>query len=167
MYFDAARIELFLNGKKVGAAKVKNCKASFKVKYSPGKLEAAAYDAGGREIGRTCLMSAKKADITLLPEKTEVKPGEVVFISVVMADKDGNVESNVDRKIKISVEGGELLAFGSANPRTEEMFDSGEYSTYYGRALAAVRAGESGTVRVAASDWIETAETGIKITEKN
>ena len=166
VFFNAARVELFLNGRKVGASKVKDCKAVFKVKYAPGTLEAAAYDAGGREIGRSRLTSAGNANITLRPEKAEAAPGEVVYIPVVMADRDGNVESNVDRKLKISVEGGELLGFGSANPRTEERFDSGEYTTYYGRSLAVVRAGKSGSIRVSASDWIETAETEIRITEK-
>ena len=49
------------------------------------------------------------------------------------------VECNADRKLTVSVEGGELLGFGSANPRTEERFDMGVYSTYYGKAQAVVR----------------------------
>ncbi len=165
VYYDAARIELFLNGTKVGTARVRDCKAVFKLKYASGTLEAVAYDAGGREIGRNNLTSAKAASICLLPEKTEVIPGEIVYIPVLLADADGNVESNIDRKLNVTVVGGELLGFGSANPRTEECFDSGEYTTYYGHALAVVRVGERGVVRVRISDGIDSAENTIRIKE--
>ena len=60
------------------------------------------------------------------------------------------------------MEGGELLAFGSANPRTEERYDAGTFTTYYGRALAIVRAGEKGTVRITAQGG-EKAEAEIPI----
>ena len=63
------------------------------------------------------------------------------FVPVSITDATGVVESNGDRNVSITVEGGELLAFGSANPRTEERLDSHQYTTYYGRALAVVRMG--------------------------
>ncbi len=163
VYFDAARIELFLNGSLVGKAKVKDCKASFQVKYVPGRLEAVAYDAGGREIGRSILKTAAPADIVVCPEKTEAAAGEILYVPVLIADAAGNVESNDDRRLCVTVEGGELLAFGSANPRTEERFDAGAYTTYYGRALAVVRAGESGTVTVKATDGKNTAKAEIPV----
>ena len=34
--------------------------------------------------------------------------------------------------------------FGSANPHTGERFDSDSYTTYYGRAMAVMRAGKAG-----------------------
>jgi hypothetical protein len=45
-----------------------------------------------------------------------------------------------DRPLRARVTGGELLAFGSARPRTEERYDTGEHTSYFGRALAVVRA---------------------------
>ena len=33
---------------------------------------------------------------------------------------------------------GELLGFGSGNPRSEEKFTTGEYTTYYERSLAVI-----------------------------
>ena len=56
------------------------------------------------------------------------------------------------RRLTVTVEGGELLAFGSANPCTEEQYDAGSFTTYYGRALAVVQAGKSGTVSVSVTD---------------
>ncbi|MDO5392593.1 MAG: DUF4982 domain-containing protein [Eubacteriales bacterium] len=60
-------------------------------------------------------------------------------LEAVAYDENGIVESNADEKIKVIVSGGELLGFGSANPRSEENFLSGEYTTWYGRSQAVVR----------------------------
>ena len=162
--YDAARVELILNGKKIAAAKVKNCRASLKVKYAPGKLEAVAYGADGRELGRSYLETADAPlHIALKPEKAIVKHGEIVYIPVTIEGANGVVESNADRKLTVTVEGGELLGFGSADPRTEECFDAGEYTTYYGRTLAIVRAGESGNVTVKVTDREHSGEAVIRV----
>lgn len=155
VYFDCSRVELVLNGKGIGKAKVKDCRAVFKTKYVPGKLEAIAYDVSGREVARSALETAKAAQIHVRPEKESVVPGEIVYIPVTIGDGN-NVECNADRKLTVKVEGGELLAFGSANPRTEETFHSGSYTTYYGAALAVVRANGNCTITV--SDGVETAK---------
>lgn len=65
-----------------------------------------------------------------------------------IAGENGVVESNADRKLTVTVEGGELLAFGSANPCTEEQYHTGSFTTYYGRALAVVRVTGSATITV-------------------
>lgn len=62
----------------------------------------------------------------------------------------GNVECNADQSIQVSVKGGKLLAFGSANPRTEEAFVSGKYATYYGRGQIIVMKEEAGELKVTA-----------------
>ena len=63
----------------------------------------------------------------------------------------------------VAVKGGELLAFGSANPCTEEQYHTGSFTTYCGRSLAVVRAGEAGTVKVSATDDDLTGEAEIAI----
>lgn len=151
VFTDAAKVELLINGKSVGKKKVKECKAAFKVKYASGNVEAIAYDATGKECGRSKLESATgNVALRLLPEKTKVAVGDIVYVKTVVADEKGIVESNADTKVRVSVEGGELLGFGSANPRTEERFDTGEYTTYYGNALAVVRATTPGKLVVKA-----------------
>ena len=155
VYTEGARVELYLNGKSVGKAKVKNAKATFKVVYVPGTLRCVAYDASGREIGSSELVSATGTKtVKIEAEKKVVKPGEVVYLPVTVVGKNDVVESNADVKVKVTVENGELLGFGSANPRTEERFDAGEYTTYYGKAMAVVRAGEAGVLKVAANEAV-------------
>ena len=163
VYADAAAAELFLNGRSLGKKKIRNYQALWTVRYEAGTLSAAAYDAAGREIGQCALTSAGFAEARVMPEKQTAAPGEVLFVPVVIADETGNVECNADRKLSVTVEGGELLAFGAANPCTEETYHSGTFTTYYGRALAVVRAGEAGTVTVTAHDGGKTAAASIAI----
>lgn len=144
-------VELRLNGKSLGKKAVKGCKVSFKTKYAPGALEAVAYDASGKEIARHALTSARVAKVCIRPEKKQVRAGELVYVPVYVGDGD-IVECNADRQLTVTVEGGELLAFGSANPRTEEVYHTGVFTTYYGQALAIVKAGKSGTMTIRAGE---------------
>lgn len=152
VYSDQALVELYLNGKLLGKKKVKEDKAEFKVAYAPGTLEAVAYDASGRETGRSTIESAAgKARLTVQPEQETAKPGEIVYVPVNMTGENGIVESNADRKVTVTVENGELLAFGSANPCTTEQYHTGTFTTYYGRAMAIVRMGNT-DCKVTATD---------------
>lgn len=162
VYFDCARVDLLLNGMPVGGSKVKDCRAVIKTKYAPGRLEAVCYNARGNEIGRCALETAASADIQLEPERETAKPGEAVYIPVELGD-GSHVESNTDRALTVSVENGVLLGFGSANPRTEESFLSGTYTAYYGRALAVVKAGETGSLAVSVTDGQDAASAVIEI----
>ena len=164
VYSDAAAVELLLNGRSLGKKKVKECKAMFKTKYAAGTLTAVAYDGSGRELARSELCSAEgPLSIAVRPEKETVKPGEVVYVPVSLEGVNGVVESNADRRLTVTVEGGELLAFGSANPCTEERYHTGSFTTYYGRALAVVRAGEDGLLRISATDGTMSKYAEVKI----
>jgi len=140
IYSDADSIELILNSKTLGRKKVRDFKAIFKTKYYSGTLTAVAFDSNGRELSRSALISAdSRTGISVKPEKSSVKPGEIVYADICIADANGIIESNNDTKLNVTVKDGELLAFGSANPRTEESYLSGNFTTYYGRAQAVVR----------------------------
>ncbi len=164
VYSDQTTVELYLNGRNLGKKKLRECKAIYKVKYAPGILIAIAYDASGKETGRSVLTSARGPfRIAVRPEKQEVQPGEIVYIPIQIEGENEIVESNADRRLTVSVEGGELLAFGSANPCHEEQYHTGSFTTYYGRALAVVRSGVAGTVKVNASDGRDTVSAQIPI----
>ena len=165
VYADAAKVELFLNGRSLGRKKVKACKALFKTKYVPGVLTAVAYDAAGKEFGREELHSAE-GDIRLeiRPEEDAVKAGEIIYIPICLVGENGLVESNADCKVHVTVEGGTLLGFGSARPRTQESFTAGTYTSYYGRTLAVVRAGEGENIHISAvAEGISGAEQFITV----
>ncbi len=159
VYTAAAAAELLLNGKSLGKKKVKDGRAIFKTKYAPGALEVVTYDAAGRETGRSALTSAAgPVHISVEPEENTVRAGDLVYVPVSLRGENGEVERNADRRLTVTVEGGELLAFGSAAPRTEERFHAGSYPTYYGRALAVVRVQGQTTVTVTDGKQTGTAE---------
>ena len=75
--------------------------------------------------------------------------------------ENGVVEANADKKLTVTVEGGELLGFGSANPCTEEQYHTGSFTTYYGRALAIVRV--QGNTTITVTDGKETYKAEIAV----
>lgn len=168
VYADAARVELLLNGKTIGMKKIKAYKAMFRTRYASGTLTAVAYDAAGKETGRSELISASgKTDICVVPEDSIVKSGEIVFVKIELVGQNGILECNDDHKLTVTVDGGSLLAFGSARPRTEERFDSGSYTTYYGRALAVVSANKVGHMTVSVSGaGLQKAVKVIEVSDK-
>ncbi|MBL7487543.1 DUF4982 domain-containing protein [Frankia sp. AgB1.9] len=156
VYADAHRVELLLNGNQIGAGPAgpdKGYLTTFSVPYRPGDLTAVAYDADGKELGRDTLTSAG-ADLRLQvrPERAELQAdgADLAYIPIALTDAAGTVRPLADRVVTVDVTGaGELLGFGSAQPVTDEGFSDRRHSTYWGRALAVVRAGhETGEVTV-------------------
>ena len=141
VFCDAPVVELRLNGRSISRKRPHGCICRWKVRYEPGELVATALTAHGEELGRTVLSSSGEAAVHLVPERREAEPGELVFVDVQVADEAGVVEQLDDRTLTAHVEGGELLAFGSARPRTEERYDTGTHTTYFGHAQAIVRMG--------------------------
>lgn len=159
----ADHVELLINGRSIGKKKIKCYQTLFKTKYQAGTIEAIAYDASGAEISREKLTSASDAKVVIRPETDICRPGDIMYIDINIEDEQGIVECNSDRKLSVTVEGGELLAFGSANPCTEEAYLSGSFTTYYGRALAVVRAQDADRLLIHVMDGSNQVQKSIKI----
>ena len=149
VFADAASVELRINGKSIGKKKIKEYKTLFKTKYVSGTIEAIAYDEKGNEIARNELHSATgKTQIVVTEEKQTIPESEIAYFKVEIRGENQEVESNADRRLKVTVEGGNLLGFGSGNPCTEEKYTSGKFTTYYGCAQAVVRVKDREKLRV-------------------
>lgn len=153
VYADAAAVELRLNGRSLGRKKLRKMKALFKTHYVPGTLEAIAYDAHGQECSRSHLMSASAAprlNVTVDRPVLRADGEDLAFLTIEITDDQGIVKMLDDRSVSVTVEGaGTLQGFGSARPFTEESFTDCEHFTYYGRAIAVIRAGlEPGIIQV-------------------
>ena len=165
VYARAAQVELLLNGKSVGKQSMKNnCLFTFRVPYENGTLEAVAYDASGKEMGR-CALKTAEAETVLqaVPEETQVKPGHLCFIRLQYADAQGIVKPAERGLLDVTVEGGKLVGLGSACPFYELDYRGSKADTYYGEALAIVEAGSEGTVTLTATDGKLTASASISI----
>ncbi len=137
VYSDAAEIELLLNDVSLGRATVNTeFRADFTVPYAPGTLTAVAYDENGEKTGESSLVSAAGEISIRAEQENQAVMGKPLYVNIDMVGENGVVERNFDRTLTVKAEGAELLGFGSANPRTEERFETGVYTTYYGRSLA-------------------------------
>ena len=87
------------------------------------------------------LIPAPTTNLEVAGELTQEQAQQIAldYLGITLEDAQGNVESNRDAELTLSVSGGTLLGFGSAKVRTEAEFLPGHYPSHYGRALAAVR----------------------------
>ena len=154
VYARAYQVELLLNGESVGRKTLNNtCRAVFKTTYADGELTAVSYDKAGKEIGRYTLTTAgPETELRVTPEEPSVKPDGLAFIRLQYTDAQGIWKPMEKHTLKVSVEGGALAGLGSANAYVEGNYAQDTTPTYYGEAMAIVRADGAGPVRVTVAD---------------
>ena len=86
--------------------------------------------------GESSLESASGAVSIRAVSEGKAIPGQPLYVDIDLVGENGIVECNRDKTLTVTVEGAELLGFGSANPKTSERFETGTYTTYYGRSQA-------------------------------
>ena len=165
VYARAAKVELFVNGKPVGVKELKNdCVARFKCAYQDGTVEAVAYDARGREIGRNALHTAKpETELRAVPEEPSVQPGRLSYIRLQYTDGNGTVKPLERGILNVEVTGGKLLGLGSACPYNKIGYLDTKTDTYFGEALAVVRAGEGEAIELTVTDGKRTGRATVTI----
>lgn len=155
VYARAASVEVFVNGKSIGRKKMKkhNCRLLFQTAYEDGEITAVSYDAGGKEIGRQTLKTAEPDTVLQVrPETKTVQPEGLVFIPLQYTDNKGIWKPMEKHCLKVTVQNGTLEGLGSASPYVEGNYTDDTVSTYYGEAMAVVRAKENGLVKVTVTD---------------
>lgn len=151
VYTTDASAELVLNGRSLGTQEVTDGVATFSVAYESGELCAISYDENGKETGRSALVSATGEKNVFIEKREHLSDDtELTYFDVMIKGENGVVEANKDQKIRLNIIGGELVGFGSARARSEESLVSGEYTTYYGKALAAVRVTDEHAFKITA-----------------
>lgn len=145
VYARADEVELLQNGISLGrkpCGERSQWQAVFTVPYVPGTLEAVAYQAG-REIGRDTLSTTGPAvKVELRAENTPLADGkDLCFVSIQAVDGDGRAVYTEGGAVTVSVQGAELLALGSADPKPDRShpFTRPECPLYHGQALAVIR----------------------------
>lgn len=153
---------LHLDGRLIGKKRLKDCRALFQTVYAPGELTVVSYDAAGKEIGRNALRTAEKETRLLaIPEKAQVKIGELAYIRIQYADRNGIIKPTQRGTVSVQVQGGKLLALGNGCPFNLRGYLNEETETYYGEALAIVQVTERG-LTVTISDGGRRAEATVE-----
>ncbi len=158
VFSNADEVELLVNGNSVGRKKTGEALAAeelplsfvFETVYEPGEVTAVSYK-DGKEISRDSLKTAGEIyDLVLKAEKTDTNADghSLAYVQVELVDENGSVVPDKDVELNVRVDGaGELLGFGSGNPKTDENYSKGIFRTYRGRACAVVRSGyEAGEI---------------------
>ena len=165
VFSDADEVELVVNGSSIGrrpAGPAHGFHASFETTFEPGEIVAVAYRAG-TEVARTVLESATgpaRLDVTVDRAEIRADDSDLAYVDIALVDDAGRLCHTDDRAVTVTVEGsGVVQGFGSANPRTEETFGTTTHDTFRGRALAALRPTEPGTITVTVSADGYTTET--------
>jgi len=156
VYSPAQSVELFLNGESMGSSDLKELKASFTIPYKKGELKAVDSN------NNTVLLSSSKAPakIKLTADREKIcSCGDLSYITVEIADIDDKTVTNAVNTVYFTVEGaGTLIAVGSANPKTEEMYVGNTHSAYDGKLMAVIRSDGKGEIKLTAiADGLEQA----------
>jgi len=158
VYSDADEVELLVNGvsagRKAAGDAVQN-KASFEVTYQPGAIEAVSYR-GGKETGRAQLQTAgQPVQVRLVADRPGLRAefGDLAYVTVEIQDERGRRVPYADPLVTLEVSGaGDLLAVGTANPTSEELYVGSQRKAWQGRLMAVVRAsGQPGQITLKAS----------------
>lgn len=154
VYARAAAVELRLNGKSLGCKRLKNrCRAVFRTTYHDGLLEAVAYDGNGREIGRRALQTAAAPTrLEIRPEEPAARPGSLCYLHLRYTDPAGIWKPLEQHTMQIRVTGGRLLGFGNAANYNPDGFWQDTARTWWGEAMALVRADGQGPVKIEIRD---------------
>ena len=171
VYSAADEVELLVNGVSAGrkpAGDAAKNKVSFEVVYQPGVIEAVSFS-GGKESGRTRLQTAgQPAGLALSADREALRAefGDLAYVTVEICDAQGKRVPWADAEVTLEVSGvGDLLAIGTANPTSEELYVGSRRKAWQGRLTAVVRAtGQPGPVTVKAQvEGLPTAEITLQV----
>lgn len=155
VYAVSDEIELLLNGKSLGrkpAGESHEFTATFELSYEPGELIAVGYQDGVKTGGNKLVTASSDVTLDVNIDRNIIKAdgADLAYILVGLTDEMGNQNIQISKKIAVQVKGnGTLQGYGSADPGTENSYDSNEWETYDGYVLAVIRASkEPGEIMV-------------------
>lgn len=153
VYTNSPKAELFINGKSQGIREKNDSSRLTRYRlmwnetiYEPGELRVISYDANNNVTGEKVIRTAGKPHhIVLTPNRTTmVADGEdLIYITVQVADKNGNIVPTDNRNVKFNVKGaGKFRATANGDPTCLNLFHLPEMPLFSGAATAIVQAGK-------------------------
>ncbi len=162
VYSAGDEVELFLNDESVGKKKLSDddkCVVRFEMEYQPGNLRAMSYEKG-QLVGEYSISTATgKQRLHMAFDKSQKNNSDIVFVNIDVRDASGNVFENLNNEVNLEIEGnGKILAFGSGNPKAQDLYSLPQTTLWNGRALAIIerKTGEKLVVKVSGDDCVTT-----------
>lgn len=163
VYTSYSKAELFINGKSQGMKEKNDSTLQTRYRlmwnetvYEPGELKVVAYDADGNKTEEKIVRTAGKPHhLILTPNRDALLANgdDLAYITIQVADKDGNIVPTDNRKVKFTVSGaGTFEATANGDPTSLMPFQNPEMNLFSGAATAIVRsADKEGEIRFTAS----------------
>ena len=154
VYTDSPKAELFVNGKSQGMRAKRTDGTNMEryrlmwdsVTYEPGELRVVSYDLNGNPTGEATVRTAGKPHhLVLGSNRTELTADgeDLAYITIQVADKDGNIVPTDSREVRFSVKGaGKFRATANGDPTSLRLFHLPEMDLFSGAATAIIQAGE-------------------------
>ena len=170
-YTNAAKAQLLLDGKEVGAMKDYDDNTGvihWDIPYKPGKLEAVGFDKSGKEVSRYTIQTSKRPQslITKVNKATLSKNSDVAQVFIQIVDENGVPVSIADNEITCNISGpAVLLGLEGSNNEDMTSYTDNVHRAYRGQLVAYIQSGdEAGDVRVRfSSPWLNSAEVLISV----
>jgi beta-galactosidase len=144
-FSNAQRVELFLNGKSLGAQPMpRDAHLEWEVPYQPGQLVAKGYRNGKVVATDTVKTTGAPARLQLSPDRTKLQADgeDAVVVPVSILDAEGSVVPNAGNRISFHLTGaGRILGVGNGNPSDHESVRVDQQSAFHGRCIAVIGAG--------------------------
>jgi len=157
VYSNCKEVELFLNGKSLGAQEI-HADASprtWTVNYVPGKLKAIARNDGAAVATETMVTAGKPAKIILTTDSGQIADDwdSVAFVRAEVVDKHGVLVPGANNEVSFTASSpGVIAAVDSADNASHEPFQATQRKAFRGECVAYVKANApSGQVKVSAS----------------
>jgi beta-galactosidase len=154
------RVELFLNGKSLGAQDVpRNSHVAWKVEYQPGVIEARGYRDGKQVLSEKRETTGAAAAIVLRPDRLKIAAdgADVSIVKVAAVDAQGRSVPTADHEITFAVTAGRVLGVGNGDPSSHEPDKAAKRRLFNGLCMAIVQGG-----RDAVELKVEAASPGLR-----
>lgn len=150
VYTSYPKAELFINGKSQGMREKNDSTLQTRYRlmwnetvYETGELKVVAYDTDGNAVAEQVVRTAGKPHHLMLSsnrDMLEANGDDLAYITVRVADKDGNIVPDDNRRVSYSVAGaGSFEATANGDPTCVLPFHNPEMDLFSGAATAIVR----------------------------
>lgn len=152
VYTSYPKAELFINGKSRGVREKNDSTLQTRyrlmwneTRYEPGELKVVAYDKDGNRAAEKIVKTAGKPHhlvVTSNTDKLAANGDDLAYLTVQVADKEGNIVPTDSRRVKFNVTGaGSFEATANGDPTCVLPFQNAEMDLFSGAATAIVRSG--------------------------
>ena len=170
-YNNADEVELFLNGKSLGKKAKQNddLHIAWKVKFEPGTLKAVSIKDGKVVLEKEIHTAGTASKIALVGDRQTIQNDgyDLVYVTVSITDKDGNLVPNANDLITFEVTGGgKLVGVDNGYQAGLDSFKANSCKVYNGKCIAIIQSnGNKENIQLKAStgNGIAAATIDIKV----